>query len=308
LEKIKIYTFNTRIGVFIFKIVLALLPMLAETYNTKQFYSDKLAVNGDCLSMVLGGKCFMYAISSGDFTIVSELCHVEINAAPLQGNMHDTIVFLINNYQLTQKKFEKVNIVILNHHFTLVPDAYADVESLKPLMQFTGGGPVKTVLRHHVKDLQFCYALQPDTGPFLERTFPNASIRHGGAVTISLLFSHHSLELHDLFLNLGDGFIEIASRRGGELLFYNLFFCESDEDILYYLLFMMEQFNLDPSLVRLGIACQRPVNDGLILNLQKYIRHVQFCVTDPSVRVKGELLSLPQHYYFTLLNQHLCAL
>jgi hypothetical protein len=219
------------------------------------------------------------------------------------------IVFFINNYQLTQKKFDKVNIALLNHDFTLVPEAYGDAVSLKSIMQFSaGGGPVKTVLRHHVKDIQFCYALQPEIGPFLERAFPNASIRHGGAVTISLLFGHRSLELQDLFLNVGDGFIEIASRNGKELLFYNLFSCESDEDILYYLLFMMEQFNLEPLQVRMGLACQRPVNDELILNLRKYIRHVEFCVTDPSVRVKGELLSLPQHYYFTLLNQHLCAL
>jgi hypothetical protein len=283
--------------------------MLAETFITKQFYTDKSAGSGDCLSMVLGGRTFMYAVSSGDFTTVSELCHAVIGAAPSQANIYDMIVFFINNYQLTQKKFDKVNIALLNHDFTLVPEAYGDAVSLKSIMQFSaGGGPVKTVLRHHVKDIQFCYALQPEIGPFLERAFPNASIRHGGAVTISLLFGHRSLELQDLFLNVGDGFIEIASRNGKELLFYNLFSCESDEDILYYLLFMMEQFNLEPLQVRMGLACQRPVNDELILNLRKYIRHVEFCVTDPSVRVKGELLSLPQHYYFTLLNQHLCAL
>jgi len=70
----------------------------------------------------------------------------------------------------------------------------------------------------------------------------------------------------------------------------------------------VEQFALDPHAVFLAIAGEQPADDLLVKSIRRYVKHVDFCVTDPSVRLKGELLVLPQHYYFTLLNQHLCAL
>ena len=71
---------------------------------------------------------------------------------------------------------------------------------------------------------------------------------------------------------------------------------------------MMEQFQLNPLYVRLSLAGQRSLSDDLIKSIKKYIKQVDFCVTDSSVNLNGDLSTLPQHYYFTLLNQHLCEL
>jgi hypothetical protein len=142
----------------------------------------------------------------------------------------------------------------------------------------------------------------------LEKVFPNSSIRHSGAVNLSLFFSQHSLIQKNLFLNISEGSIEISVKEGNELLFYNVFNFQSDEDVLYYLLFTMEQLQLNPLHVKLAIAAQKDVSDDLIKNIKKYIKQVDLCVSDASVNLKGELASLPKHYYFTLLNQHLCAL
>jgi hypothetical protein len=133
-------------------------------------------------------------------------------------------------------------------------------------------------------------------------------VRHLGAVNISLFFSQHSLKNANLYLNVGDGYIELAAKDRGELLFYNVFTFENNEDILYYVLFMMEQFHLNPLHVRLSVAAQRAATDELIQTLKRYIRQVDFCVRDTSVKLSETLPSFPDHYYFTLLNQHLCEL
>lgn len=282
-----------------------------EAYITHQFYSQKTAVNEPLgLSMVLSPSSFMYAISTTGFRNVVELCHVEItHHANSAFNITDKLSFLVNNYLLHQKKFDKVNIAFLNNDFTILPEAYSSNADIKELLQFTSGAnQVKNTFQHHLKNLNFCYTLEQELFAFLEKTFPNASIRHTGAITINMLFGQHSLLGVNLFLNIGDGYIELAAKENSDLLFYNVFNFSNNEDILYYLLFAMEQFNLNPLQIKLAVAGERSSSDELIKSLQKYIKHVSFCVIDANINLNGDLVQLPKHYYFTLLNQHVCEL
>ena len=96
-------------------------------------------------------------------------------------------------------------------------------------------------------------------------------------------------------------------KKNGDVIFYNVFACNTGEDILYYFLFTMEQLQLDPLQTRLCIATQRQVNDPLFVSIKKYIRHVEFCVSTGLI-YKGDLAQLPSHAYFTLLNQYQCEL
>lgn len=284
--------------------------MLSNAYISKYYHSTD--VKGDqalCLSMVISHNSFVYAISVNNFKSVVEICHVQFTEAQHVMGFKERISFLIQNYFLDRKKFEKINIAILNTDFAMIPEGYADQESLKPLLKFTiGGEQVKNVLQHTVNGIKFCYSPDTELDMYLEKTFPNASVKHAGAVGIHLLFGQQSLKNCDLFLNIYDEFIELAAKNKNDLLFYNIFNYDTNEDILYYLLFMMEQFGLDPLTMRLGIAAQRPVDDDIFKSIKKYIKQVDFCSPDPSVILNGDLSKLPGHYYFTLLNQHLCEL
>lgn len=285
--------------------------MLKEAYITKQFYSEAPFPEGPySLSMFISDHSFIYAISSSDSKSVFELCHVQLTNSTFTSDQRiEQFSFLIQNYFLAQKKFEKVNIAFLNHDFNLVPEAFAPENSLKPMLNFTTGiSPTKGSSAHQIKGVKFSYAVDIDLLNYFEKTFVNATTRHAGAVGLSLLFSQHSLVGANVFINIHDNHLELAIKENDGLQFYNVFNYTSNEDILYYLLFTMEQFGLNPLQLKLSVAGQLPVSDDLIKSLKKYIKHVSFCVHDPSVKLSGELLQMPQHYYFTLLNQHICEL
>ncbi|WP_317896890.1 DUF3822 family protein [Aurantibacillus circumpalustris] len=278
---------------------------------TKYYHSEKAVKNEPlCLSMFISVNSFEYAISTNNFKNVLELCHVEItHLANSSFDLTERISFLINNYLLHQKKFEKVNVCFLNNNFTLIPEAFNVGADIKPLLKFaTGAEQLKRSLQHNLKNINFSYAIEIDLISYFEKKFPNISIRHAGAVSSALFFSQHSLVNQNLFLNIGDGHIEIAAKDQNELLFYNVFNVENNEDILYYLLFTMEQLQLSPLHVKLSIASQKETSDELIKNIKKYIKQVDFCVNDTSINLNGDLSTLPKHFYFTLLNQHLCEL
>lgn len=262
------------------------------------------------LSICISQNSFIYSISLTHYKNIVELNHIEfLETTNASSNINDIIFSIIQNHLLHQIKFEKINIAVLNKEFTLVPDVYAIDSDLKSMLKFsTGLTEINTVSVNHLNGFNFCYSIHSDLINQLEKTFTNAVIRHAGALSINLFFSQHSLINSNLFLNINDEFIEIMAKEKNNLIFYNVFNYQTDEDILYYLLFMMEQFNLDPLHVKLSIASQRQIDDELNKSLKKYIKQVTFCVSDPSVNFMGELNQLPQHFYFTLLNQHLCEL
>lgn len=284
--------------------------MLKEVQISREFYSEQPMPLGPYeLSMFIGSDFFMYAISNENHTHIVELCHVELTGSNTATNIADAVTFLVENYSLQKKKFDKVNVSVLSGDFNLIPEAFVTDTSLKPLMQFTTGIlPLKTPFAHRIKDFQLTYSIDTELLSYLERTFVNASIRHCGAVTIALLSNQHSLSACDVFINVHNSAIELAVSANGQLQFYNIFSYQSDEDILYYLLFTMEQFNLNPLFVKLCVAAQRPLTDELFTSMKKYIKNVTFSVGDRSVLLTGDLTRIPQHYYFTLLNQHTCEL
>lgn len=285
--------------------------MTNEAYITNFFYKEEYAAAESFgLSLFIAQDSFMYAIFSADFKKLVELCEVHINGSNLPSfNLKEHIAFLVNNHQLLTRRFAKVYVSMVSREFTLIPKAYAGSTENKSLLTFvTGSDDKATLLQHSFANTTFCFAPEQQTLQFLEKNFTNANIRHSGAVTLSLLFGQHSLKISNLFLVINSSSVEIAARKNNELLFYNLFNYENNEDILYYLLFMMEQFGLSPLDVNLSIASQRKADDELFKTLKKYIKQVNFCVHAPSIELKGDAGRLPSHAYFTLLNQHLCEL
>lgn len=287
-------------------------PVSNEPYITTYFKSEKpLNTEPLFLSVLVTPNSFMYAISTNNFKNVVELCHVElVHLTNTVFNLTEKVSFLIHNYLLPRKKYEKINASFLNSTFTLSPGSFIKDSDTKALLQFTTGTELtRGYSLHRLKDFNFYYAIDGELTDLFEKTFPNVSIKHAGAVGIDLFFSQHSLADKDLFLNIGDKHIELTGKKNNRLLFYNVFHVDSNEDILYYLLFTMEQFQLNPLYTRLSISGEQSATDALIIkNIKKYIKQVSFCVTDASVNLTGELSTLPKHYYFALLNQHLCVL
>lgn len=285
--------------------------MIGESYVTKYYFSED-PEKGEklSLSLLICPDAFVFSISGKDSNLVHTIGHVELTDHSLPAfQLHDKISHLVQNYSLHERKFSKIYISVLNQDFTLVPSAFARPEDLKKFLKFSSGKTdVRNGTHRQIKNLSFCYTIDPDLLYYLEKTFSNAIINHNGTISLSAFLGQHSLKANNLFLAVYTSHIELAMKNGSELLFYNVYSYNSQEDVLYYLFFMMEQFLLNPLQVKLVVVAQTGVSEDLIRSIRKYIKHVSFGVNDPSVKLSGELKSLPHHYYFTLLNQHLCEL
>jgi hypothetical protein len=291
----------------VFRNSLRFASMTGQGYNVRYESGNFRPAGGEELSIFITQSSFAYAIFSNGYKSLEALCHVEHSSA--SDPPEEKLRMLIGNYRLGSMNFSKVQVALLNRNFTILPQVYASAGDIRPFLKFASGtAETGASARHNIGEAAFCYQGETAITTVIERTFSNASIRHAGAVTCALHNSQHSLVKKDIFLNIHEGTIEIGARKGSSFLFYNIFQCSSDEDILYYLLFTMEQLDLDPLSAQLVIAGERAANDELIRNISKYARNVSLAVGDPSIKRAGSLAALPAHYYFTLLHQHQCEL
>ena len=216
------------------------------------------------------------------------------------------LAYFLNEFELLKHTYRHVSVQLLNRLFTLIPHSY-DGGDLKELLSFNLG--IKDIKTAHTdlinNTISFAYTTDFELLNFIEKTFSASKINHAGATSIDLFLRLQALKNSDVFLNIHSSVIELIIKKDNDLLFYNIFKWDTNEDVLYFLLFTIEQFQLNQATARLIIAGNIATNNELITLIKKYIKSVSFfsskAITKPNEH-------LANHYYFNILNRHLCEL
>lgn len=207
----------------------------------------------------------------------------------------------------TKGKYKNSLVNWLGDHFTLVPASFYDADKAKEMLEFNVGGILgESIYTNDVNDIKLICSVPTELKNAIDKTFPNHNFRHIGYSSMKLFFSHFQLKNADVFLNIHNGQTEVLIKKNNKPVLYNMFRTQNDEDILYYLLFSVEQFDLDPSTLKLFVSADRPTTDNLFTAIKKYIRNVDFTVSDKVVVRKEAFEQIPHHYHFSALNRILC--
>jgi hypothetical protein len=95
---------------------------------------------------------------------------------------------------------------------------------------------------------------------------------------------------------------------GRRMLYFNTFSFQNPEEVAYYLIFVLEQLNLNPEQVPLVIMGNVESKAGLPDLLLRYIRHIETARRNESYRYSYVLNRVPAHACFPLLNLFSCGL
>lgn len=271
----------------------------------KSYHSTSEAKDVSCLSLYIDNEVFEYALIKAGSKEVATIVSVSLASLSVNKSNADKVKHLILHHKLNS--MEKVNVFISlgNSTYTIVPSVFAVKGNEASLLNFSNTKNADVVRNEKFKDMQFIYGADPELISLLEKEFKNAVIRHSGSAAIELFFSNPSLKNADVWINIEAASFELLAGKGKKLLFYNRFDFSGNEDVLYYLLFMMEQYQLDSEKIRLYLSGNIEAGNSLYNLLKKYIRHISFAVN--AVRFADAEWKLPEHACFTLLNQHLCG-
>jgi hypothetical protein len=113
------------------------------------------------------------------------------------------------------------------------------------------------------------------------------------------------LSSEDVLLSINESRIKFVVKNNHQLLIANQFSVKTEQDVLYYLLFLLEQYQLAPSSVNVCLIGNVNTTSEVYIMLKKYVKNIRFASGHKNL-IYSHIEGAPQHYNYTLLNRLFC--
>jgi hypothetical protein len=209
--------------------------------------------------------------------------------------------------------FQAVVVVVDHSTNTLVPSPLYDEKEKETYLLFNhprqdnarvAGDLLKNADAYNV------YYLSNVLAEKIKEYWANARIMHSTSVlTESLLLQHKNKPAEQqVFVHVRNHFFDIVVLRHEKMHFYNSFKFGTREDFIYFLLFSLEQLQLNPETIDLVFMGQIEVSSTIYDICWKYIRNIRFIERSSAIQYSYVLDDLPGHQQYVLLNALQCEL
>jgi len=222
----------------------------------------------------------------------------------------DNYFDLLRKVEIVEQHFQRTDIAIASHKINLAPYAFWEAGQSENLMsaahyknegeeilseEISVGGPVATILiPSYIK-------------PNCETIFPGANLHSAAAVMLKgLLHKHPATNVRQVFIHLQNRYFELEVVQGPNLLYLNAFKYTEPSDVLYFVVFALEQLGLTPTDETITLLGDFSESTAILAQLKLYCASLIF-IEKPNELEYGDVLSgIPFHKYFTLLNIPIC--
>lgn len=273
-------------------------------------YRITILLREDGFSYVLAQKTDGKLVGLGDYGLEHRL---QANATVRAENLLKAFGSFVMNHPWLGKPFHQPRVMIAHRWVTLVPAPLYDETQKDLYLAFNLPIPEGfAAAADYLPDLDAwnVYALHEEWNKQLPLLIPGASIRHAASAFIQagLLFCRLQRQAEAVIIQPGTEWFEIAYFARNSLVFYNTFHYETREDFIYFVLFALEQLNLNPEIIPVWLAGDVEAGSPLHDILSRYIRRVNFPSRPESLSWTFEFDEVPGHYFYSLIYSQLCEL
>lgn len=272
--------------------------------NTNSF--GKLSDNADSLIIELSDSriqfCEFNAAQNKPLFVIDYPIENTISQS-----LSEYLIGAIKHFQFSKKKYTNVLINYFDKQFTMCPTIFYDVDSSRSMLEFNVGRiENKVILTDDINaEIKLVYAIEEQLKSTLDQLFPNHQLKHSLSVLSKLMLSGEEFVKENVLLSIHSNYIEVILKQDHKLILANQFAIKTQEDVLYYVLFILEQYQLNPSSVALSIAGNIDSNSALLTSLKKYIKNIRLVKGHKSLNWT-EVQGMPQHFNYSLLNRLFC--
>jgi hypothetical protein len=220
----------------------------------------------------------------------------------------EKITNIIASEELLKKEFYSSSLAFNNFPSTLVPTPFYKEEKNREILSFNH--EIEEVLtdKMHQMDAVNIYSVPIDLLNLINKSFPNTQKKCNSSILIDqLLLQNEKTEKTIVYASIEKKKLEICVLSENKLEFHNSFTADTKEDLLYFLLFSMEQLGLSPEKTELVLLDDILKSDEKYNLLYEYVRNISFGNRSENLNFTKELESIKSHQYFCLFSQLLCA-
>ena len=193
--------------------------------------------------------------------------------------------FVLKTIKKYIKSFSKENIpsevklIYYNKTSTLVPSTLFDHKNSLNYLKYNTSINIDDiaandqVLNHEINNV---YIPNTEINNFIFEKFRTFDFFHYSSLIIEKISNELAEKFSEkVFVNINDGFIDILFFKDKKLMFYNSYDYNSDEDILFYLLFCFSELKLNPDEIHTVLSGSINLDSKLYELIYTYVRNVQ---------------------------------
>ncbi|MFL1895133.1 DUF3822 family protein [Aquimarina sp. 2-A2] len=217
----------------------------------------------------------------------------------------DKIKGYFDELEELQADFKTIEVIYQNDLYTLVPAPLFDEGMLKEYLSTN----IKVLDTDFIafdelpqRDMVIVYVPYANINNYFFENFGSFTYKHSTTILVDTLSGYEKhATTQRIYVNIHTVSFDCIAFEKGKLLLCNTFSCESKEDFLYYLMFVVEQLSFNPEVFELIFLGTITKDDPYYLIAYQYIRHLSVGTPDNKAKILNTTDSTP-HHYFTLLN------
>ena len=274
---------------------------------------DKAHIQQYSLSTQISTGGFSFAIFHNDLNkyLSIEAVEWEKDGDPVE--QVKSLSSFINSHEWLNQPYPSALVLLETPLSTLVPEPLFNQDQVKKIANFNFNVPADHILlsdRINAIDARLIYPVSELLMRKILEFQPNHKISSHISSYIELLLTHHKNQHQQklMFVNIRTGSFDIVISEGRRLLFQNSFLYTSREDVIYYIIFVMEQLGINPEETEILLSGIVDRDSKLYEIMRKYVRHINFLELSDQFSYSYHFSDVPQHYFFNLINSRLCEL
>ncbi len=279
--------------------------MSADVFlNTNSF--GKLSDNADTLVIELSETRIQFCEFNSSQNQPLFLIYYPVEGT-IEMTLAEHLINAVKHFHFSKKHYKNVYVNYVGPQFTLCPTNYYKYEDARSMLEFNVGKVNDQLISiDEVNfDIKLIYAIDEQLKSTLDRLFPQHQLKHSLTVLSKLMLSAEEFTKENILLSIHASYIEIVVKQDNKLVLANQFAVKTQEDILYYLLFVMEQYQYNPLIVTVAILGNVNAESSLISTFKKYIKNIHLAKGHKSISW-SEVQGMPQHFNYTLVNRLFC--
>ena len=221
---------------------------------------------------------------------------------------YEKIADIIASESLLQKEFYSSSLALNEFPSTLVPTPFYKEEKNREILGFNHN-VYEEILSDKMQQMDAIniYSVPTELLNLIHKSFPNTQIKCNSSILIEQLLLQNKSAEAKVYASVKNNILEVSVIEENKLELHNSFSIDTKEDMLYFLLFSMEQLRLSPEKTELILLDDILKSDEKYNLLYQYVRNISFGNRPENLNFSKELESIKSHQYFCLFSQLLCA-
>ena len=208
-----------------------------------------------------------------------------------------------DSIDLLNENFTKIQVIHDNEVQTLVPSALFEEANLSDYLKFNAKIFKNDFITYDAitnQEIMSVYVPYVNVNNYIFEKFGSFEYKHSSTVIIDkVLQIEKNIKEKSLYVNVEKSNIDILVISSNSLIFYNKFNYNTKEDFIYFILFTIEQLELNPEKLNCKFLGSILNDDELFKIAYKYIRNVSIVSFKKMNYFKNKNTN-----HFTILNSY----